>query len=114
MLDISLHENIFVLNELDAAIQELDILFNTENTELIGYTSYGTNWWNFLWVMTPQEGAITQYIEEKIASTYFLSKFKTQVEVQYTPGTINSIYYIKIGIYNEEGEQLSIQQFELK
>ena len=49
MLDLALDTRIFINNELDAALQELDMIFNTENTELIGYPQYGTNWYQFLW-----------------------------------------------------------------
>ena len=50
MYDISINSNnLFVTDKIDAAIQELDLLFNTEPTELIGDVNYGTNWYNYLW-----------------------------------------------------------------
>ena len=114
MLDISLDKNIFVFNELDAAIQELDILFNTENTELIGDTNYGTNWWQYLWNLTPLEEDLQRYLQEKIYGTYYVPKFNPVIEVQHLDGTENSIYYIKISLYDNRGKELTVQQYELK
>ena len=114
MLDISIDNNVFIFNELDAAIQELDILFNTENTELIGDTNYGTNWWQYLWNLTPLEENLHQYILDKINSTYYVGKFNPEVEVQHLVGTENSIYHIKITLHDNRGNELTIQQYELK
>ena len=37
MIDLALDGRVMIHSELDEAIQELDLLFNTENTELLGY-----------------------------------------------------------------------------
>ena len=47
MIDLALDSKIFIDTNIDAALQELDLLFNTENTELIGYPEYGTNFEQF-------------------------------------------------------------------
>lgn len=114
MIDISLDRNIFVYDELSAAIQELDLMFNTENTELIGYTTYGTNWWTFLWNLTPLESELQKYITEKMYEMYFVPNFNPSVEVQHLDGTENSIYYVKITLYDSQGNELTIQQYEIK
>jgi phage baseplate assembly protein W len=114
MIDISLDNNLFLYDELDAAIQELDMIFNTENTELIGYPTYGTNWWQYLWELTPLETNIKQYIYDKIAESLFIGNFNPEVEVQHINGTENSIYYIKITLRDKNNEPLTIQQYELK
>ena len=38
MLDLAIDNRVFIYDIIDAAIQEIDLLFNTTNTELIGYT----------------------------------------------------------------------------
>ena len=43
MIDLAIDSKVFITNEFDAAMQELDIILNTTNTELIGYPSFGTN-----------------------------------------------------------------------
>lgn len=115
MLDISLNDNIFIDTELDAAIQELDMLFNTENTELIGYPEYGTFWDDFLWQLTPSTLELQRYITEKMSATIFLPRFSPKVEIDYEIGTERAIYYVKITLTNPyTGEVTNIQQYELK
>jgi hypothetical protein len=114
MIDISLDTNMFLTDPINAAVQELDMLFNTENTELIGYPTYGTNWWQYLWELTPLETDLKQYITEKIRETYYVKEFDPVVEVQHINGTENSIYYIKISLHDKQGNEITIQQYELK
>ena len=52
MLDLALDDRIFLNDPIDCAVQELDLILNTNCTELIGYTDYGTNFEQFLWQMT--------------------------------------------------------------
>ena len=67
MVDLALTDNIFTESKIEEAIQELDILFNTVPTELIGDTTYGSNFLQFLWSLTPMEESITKYIYDRIA-----------------------------------------------
>ena len=71
MLDLALDTRIFINNELDAALQELDMIFNTENTELIGYPQYGTNWYQFLWQLDYSPEDLQKYVYEKICNNLF-------------------------------------------
>ena len=48
MLDLSLDHNVLINTELEAAVQELNIIFNTETTVLIGCPTFGTNFEQFL------------------------------------------------------------------
>ena len=89
-------------------------MFNTENTELIGYTTYGTNWWTFLWNLTPLETELQKYITEKKYEMYFVPIVNPTVEVQHLDGTENSIYYVKITLHDSHGAELTIQQYEIK
>ena len=114
MIDISLGSDIFITNKVDAAVQELDMLFNTENTELIGYSDYGTNWWQYLWSLSPLDSDLEQYVISKIMNTMFVSQFKPKVTVKSEKGVENAIYYIKIELHTDNGETISVQQYELK
>ena len=71
MIDFALDSRIFLNNEFDIAMQELDILFNTENTELIGNPQFGTNFEQFLWQLNPSPNELKRYINEKISGTMF-------------------------------------------
>jgi len=105
MLDLSLDHKILINNNFDAAIQELDILFNTETTELINNPTFGTNFEQFLWQLTPSVHSLKKYISEKINETYFLSKLNTDIEVELYKGEIRMIYDVKIYISDNQGNK---------
>ena len=97
MYDLSLGDSLFIDNKLDAVLQELDILFDTENTELIGYPYFGTNFEQFLWQMTPSVESLKAYINEKIRdNTLFLSQMNVEVEVVILEGELRNIYNVLI------------------
>ena len=104
MLDLALDDRIFLDSDLDCALQEIDILLSTENTELIGYPSFGTEFESFLWTLTPTTNEIEKYIKNKISTeTYFASKFRLYVKANFVEGTYRSIYYIQIALYDDYG-----------
>ena len=104
MLDLALDNRVFLNTELDCALQEIDMLLNTENTELIGYPDYGTEFESFLWTLTPTTVEIENYIKNKIAkSTYFANKFKIYVKASFLEGSYRSIYYVQTALYDDNG-----------
>lgn len=98
IVDLALDDKVFITNTIDAAVQELDMLFSTTNTELIGNVDYGTNFEQFLWQLTPSEESIKKYIYEKIGQTFFLSKMKVDVKIQSTYGAYRDIYEVTVDI----------------
>lgn len=99
MLDIGLKDDIFISNELDAALQELDILFNTENTQLLGVPSYGVNFEQFLWSLTPATDSIEKYLKNKITTcTYHLAKLPYTIQAEYIYGDGECIYVIHFAL----------------
>lgn len=99
MIDLSLDSRLFLGDEVDFGLQELDILLNTENTELIGNHQYGCNFYQFLWQLNPSVESIKTYIIEKINTTMYLSKFNTEVDVNIVNGTLRDIYYVRVIVY---------------
>lgn len=106
MIDLSLDFRIFIKNELDEAVQELDLLFNTENTELINYPQFGTNFEQFLWQMAPSPQALKQYILEKINDTYFLVNQNVEVDVATQKGEYRMIYNVLITVTDKQGNKV--------
>ena len=43
IIDLAIDGQVFITNTVDAALQEIDLIFNTTNTELIGHPAFGTN-----------------------------------------------------------------------
>ena len=90
MLDLALDSRLFLYNKIDCAVQELDMLLNTENTELIGYPTFGTEFETFLWTLTPTVNALEEYILDKI-------------NIHYLQGEYRSIYYVQIFLSDNDG-----------
>ena len=105
MLDLAIDSRVFIYNELDAALQELDMIFNTENTELIGYPRYGTNFEYYLWQMSPSPNALKDYIDTKLSDSFFLSQMKKDVQVNVLEGKFRHIYYVVINLYDSFGNK---------
>ena len=105
MEDLSLDHKILLNSEFDAAIQELDILFNTETTELINDPTFGTNFEQFLWQLTPSTQSLKKYILEKINDTLFLSRYNVDVDIEVYKGEIRMIYDVQIHISDNSGNK---------
>lgn len=104
MLDLSLDNRIFLNTELDCAIQEMDLILNTNNTELLGDVMYGTELETFLWTLTPMTSELEKYIREKlIKNTYYLSKLNIDINVQFLKGEYRSVYLVKITLTDTFG-----------
>lgn len=104
MLDLALDGKVFIENKIDAALQELDLLFNTERTELINDPYYGTNFEQFLWQLNPSFQQIEKYVHEQIMSTCYLSQMEYSVNVEIIEGDYRYIYLIQITVKDETGE----------
>lgn len=97
MKDLAIDSRVFLDNDLDCALQEIDLLLNTTNTELIGDTSYGVELETFLWTLTPTTTELQKYITDKLnAYTYYCKKFAMDVECSFIEGTYRSIYLVEI------------------
>lgn len=103
MLDLSLGSDMFKTDLFDAAAQELDILFNTENTELIGYPSFGTYFDEYLWTLTPSTTALNQYIDRIISSSTFASRLNHHIQINnnFDESTYENVYTVTITLYND-------------
>lgn len=104
MLDLSLNSSIYTNDIWEAAIQEIDIIFGTTNTELIGYPKFGTNFDEFLWTLTPTTGALHEYIQKKLYDTSFVSKLKNHIDIncKINQETYENEYEVTITLYNDD------------
>lgn len=108
MIDLAIDNRMFINNELDEAIQELDLIFNTENTELLGDPTFGTNWHQFLWQLNPSPNDMKAYIYEKIANSLYLQKFIVNVEVNVLENNYDGIYQICITISDNNDKKIRV------
>lgn len=96
-LDLALDTSLTVTSPFDAALQELDILLSTENTQVLGNTSFGVNMEQFLWQLTPSPSEVQSYIQQKILeNTFWCNKLSVQISVETVQGTIRDIYLVHI------------------
>lgn len=114
MIDLALTGDIIIDNELDEALQELDILFNTENTELIGYPEFGTNFEQFLWEVTPAVEDVKRYIYEVLAQTYYCQKLNVTVNVELMEGEYRLIYNVKIDIQDPITKTIKTRLYQFR
>lgn len=102
MIDLALTDDIFNTSVIDEAIQELDILFNTTSTELIGDTSYGSNFLKFLWALTPMEDSLKNYVLGLITGyTLYASSLRHEVNVEKYDDVNESVYAVEVILYDE-------------
>ena len=99
MLDISLDNKIVNTAILDEAIQELDILFNTECTELLGDTNYGLSIDQFLWSLTPTTEAFKEYINKKLSGLYYIKYFNYDFDLKFIEDEFQNMYHLTINLY---------------
>lgn len=104
MIDLAVDSRVFIDTPLEEAVQELDMVFNTERTELIGYPDYGTNFEQFLWSLNPDPYALKQYIMEQImVNTLFIKDMNVDVNVEIHEGDYRNIYLVQIAISDNYG-----------
>lgn len=113
-LDLAIDQRVFIDDPLDEALQELDILFNTENCELLGETSFGSNFEQFLWYLNPSPNALKSYILERIQMSAYLSQFEFDIEVQVLNGEFRNIYYVVMSITDPDTNMQKYREYEFR
>ena len=115
VVDLSLDNRIFLDSELDCALQELDLILNTSNTELLGDTSYGTEMESFLWTLTPMTAELDRYLREKLlTNSYYLKKFNVDININYMKGEYRSIYLVSITVTDTSSGQQKIRTYRFQ
>jgi hypothetical protein len=104
MIDLAVDSRVFINTPLEEAVQELDMIFNTERTELIGYPDYGTNFEQFLWSLNPDSNQLRTYILEQInVNSLFIPQMNVEVDVQVIEGDYRNIYLVSITMSDDYG-----------
>lgn len=118
VFDLALTDDMFLDDAVELALQELDILFNTEPTEMLGDTGYGMFLEQFLWDLNPRSSELKQYIIDKIENnTYYVKQFDFEVNVTENDGSenaenivgditydTNASYIVTIDLYGNEAQ----------
>lgn len=115
-MDIGLFDTPIIESDFDIAVQELDILFNTQNTELIGNPHYGLNFLQFLWTMQPDCSVLENYINDKIQMyTLFLRNTRFTLDVSIADDDVDAIYIINVTLYRNNNDNAPVyKQYNIK
>lgn len=106
-LDLALDNSLTVTSPFDAAIQELDLLMSTENTQVLGNVDFGVNMEQFLWQLTPSPSEVQSYIQQKILqNTFWCNKLGIQISVETVQGTIRDIYVVTISLKDPDSNSV--------
>lgn len=121
--DFSLYNDVLITDMVTAALQELDMIFNTSLTEVLGETSFGSRLESFLFEVSPDPSRLKSYLIEKISSTYYASQFPYSVTVKLTEDVIrqteasggdssiyesDSTYVVSIDLYGNSPESAGL------
>lgn len=112
VLDLSLSNKIFETDILSAAMQEIEILFETINCELIGHPDFGTTFDQYLWALTPLTSSLKEYISSKINQTVFASSLRNHIDVEFINDSVDSMYHVKIYLYTDT--EYTVKEFDIK
>lgn len=114
MKDLGLFNTPVINNKIDLALQELDILFNTVNTELIGNPDYGINFLQFLWKLTPNCDYLEKYIRDKIQMhTLYLNEISFEMYVDFVSDITENMYVVSFHIHEDENSPI-VKTYNIK
>lgn len=104
MIDLSLGSKVIFTNNFEIALQEIDILFNTNYTELIGYPKFGSDFFVFLNSLQLSPRDIEEYIKQLLAQCESLQyvNYDVSVEIEYDEANFDRIIYVKMNVYNDD------------
>lgn len=99
-------DNVFLVEERDLLVQQIDMLFDTTPNEVLG-EEYGTNFYDFLWDLSASAADVTEYTKSVIYANINLMDWDLEVETNLLQGTQNDIILITIRLskYNMEYEK---------
>lgn len=106
MIDLALNNRVHIVDNLDEALQELDILFGTECTEFIGDKEFGVALDQFLWTLTPTTESLREYISKKLKECVYLQLFNYEFDIEYINDDYKSLYHMTINIYLDNNEKI--------
>lgn len=113
---MALDTSMVITSPYDEAIQELDLLMSTENTEVLGNTNFGVNMEQFLWQMTPSPSEVKSYLQKQIlANTFWCNKLGMTIDVSVDRGTIRDIYEVTITLTTpNEGDAIKRKTYTFR
>lgn len=101
--EISISDSLFIDNDLEYVIQQIDLLFNTNVNDVLGDPSFGSNYDRYLYNLNISNYALEQKIYNDLIRLD-LRGFTPQVSVHLVEGTVRDIAFIDIILSGKCGE----------
>lgn len=108
MKDFCLTNNsVFISDEIESIIQQIDLLFDTQKNEVYG-EDYGSSFYDLLWDMSISANDVSDYTESIIYGSVDLRGWTVNVSTDIIQGTINDIFLVKVILskYEEKIEKI--------
>lgn len=107
MLDFTLSnkftDEIIIRNDLEFVLQQIDLLFNTDIYDVLGDTSYGSNYDKYLYTVGMSNAALETKILKDL-NNLDLRGYRVGVDVIIVEGTVRDIAFIDITISGDYEE----------
>ncbi len=101
MIDFDLKNNPILNDDISLVLQQIDILFDTKPTEVLGYEKFGTNYDRFLFDLNISNEAIKYTVLSDLDKLDLLG-FIPEVEVHLLQGTEHDIALVEIDLTRDE------------
>ena len=102
-LSNKLSDEIVISNDLLCVLQQIDLLFNTEKTDVLGDLNYGTNYDKYLYTVGMSNATLESKILNDLHNLNLLG-FTPSVNVSIVEGTHRDIAFIDITLTGDYDE----------
>lgn len=107
MIDFNILDNfsdqLILNNDLACIIQQIDLLFNTDINDVLGDSSYGSNYDTYLYTVGMSNIVLEDKIRKDIEKLN-LGDYKVSVNVKIVEGSVRDIAFIDITLYDSYNE----------
>lgn len=113
MIDFCATEDeVQLTDELDLIIQQIDMLFSTTPTDVIGDPTYGSSYEKFIWDLSYPTSEIKRYAESQLLKNveFFGNKFNVNVSILH--GECNDIILLEVNIFVQGHQYQKIYKVE--
>lgn len=95
-----------ITDKLELFLQEIDILFSTDENEVLGNAEMGLNLEKYLGKFSLNQDQIQSIVAAKIRENCLMCEhFLWNVTVNFTPGAISDIMHVNVQIKDQENSQ---------
>lgn len=105
-------DEVQLTEEADLILQQIDMLFSTTPTDVIGCPGYGSAYEKFIYDLSYPTSEIKRYAEQQLASTveFFNNTFSVNVSILH--GECNDIILLEVNVFVQGQQYQKIYKIE--